>query len=61
MGHLALYRQFRPRTFDEIIGQSHVTTTLKNQIKAGQIGHAYLFCGARGTGKTSAAKIFGQT
>ena len=60
MGHLALYRQFRPRTFDEIRGQSHVTTTLKNQIKAGQIGHAYLFCGTRGTGKTTAAKVFAR-
>lgn len=60
MGHLALYRRFRPRTFDEIVGQSHVTVTLKNQIKSGEIGHAYLFCGTRGTGKTTAAKVFAR-
>lgn len=60
MSHLALYRQFRPRTFDEMIGQAHVTTTLKNQIKTGNIGHAYLFCGSRGTGKTTAAKVFAR-
>lgn len=56
----ALYRQYRPKTFDEVIGQEHVTTTLKNQIKAGNIGHAYLFAGNRGTGKTSTAKIFSR-
>ncbi len=60
MGHLALYRRFRPRTFDEIVGQSHVTVTLKNQIKSGEISHAYLFCGTRGTGKTTAAKVFAR-
>lgn len=60
MSHLALYRQFRPVTFDEIVGQSHITTTLKNQIKTGQISHAYLFCGSRGTGKTTAAKVFAR-
>ena len=60
MNHLALYRQFRPRTFDEMVGQTHVTTTLKNQIKTGKLGHAYLFCGSRGTGKTTAAKVFAK-
>ena len=56
----ALYRQYRPKTFDELLGQSHITTTLKNQIRMGNIGHAYLFSGTRGTGKTSAAKIFSR-
>src|SRR5690554_1038160 len=56
----ALYRQYRPKTFDELLGQSHITTTFKNQIKMGNIGHAYLFSGTRGTGKTSAAKIFSR-
>jgi len=56
----ALYRQYRPKTFDEILGQEHITTTLKNQIKSGNIGHAYLFSGTRGTGKTSTAKIFSR-
>ncbi len=60
MGYLALYRRFRPTTFDKVIGQNHVTTTLINQIKTDKIGHAYLFCGARGTGKTSTAKIFAR-
>lgn len=53
----SLYRTFRPRTFDEIIGQSAIVQTLKNQILSGRIAHAYLFCGTRGTGKTSAARI----
>ena len=56
--YLALYRKFRPKTFDEVVGQDHIVRTLKNQIKNNQIGHAYLFCGSRGTGKTSVAKIF---
>jgi DNA polymerase-3 subunit gamma/tau len=56
----ALYRQYRPKTFDEVMGQEHVTTTLKNQVKSGNIGHAYLFAGTRGTGKTSTAKIFAR-
>lgn len=60
MGYLALYRRFRPTTFDKVIGQNHITTTLINQIKTDKIGHAYLFCGARGTGKTSTAKIFAR-
>lgn len=56
----ALYRRFRPRTFDEVLGQEHVTVTLKNQIKNNNIGHAYVFSGTRGTGKTSTAKIFAR-
>ena len=60
MSYLALYRQFRPKTFDEIIGQEHVVQTLINQINMGRVGHAYLFCGARGTGKTTAAKVFAR-
>ena len=59
--YLALYRKFRPKTFDEVIGQDHITTTLKNQIAGDQISHAYLFCGTRGTGKTSVAKVFAQS
>ncbi len=60
MAYLALYRRFRPSGFDGLIGQDHIVRTLKNQISTGRIGHAYLFCGARGTGKTSAAKIFAR-
>ncbi len=56
----ALYRQYRPKTFDEVLDQEHITTVLKNQIISGQIGHAYLFSGTRGTGKTSCAKIFSR-
>ncbi|MBQ8592059.1 MAG: DNA polymerase III subunit gamma/tau [Lachnospiraceae bacterium] len=61
MSYTALYRKFRPSNFDEVKGQDHIVTTLKNQIKAERIGHAYLFCGTRGTGKTSIAKIFAKT
>lgn len=57
---IALYREFRPKTFDEVVGQEHITRTLQNQIKTGQTTHAYLFTGARGTGKTSCAKIFSK-
>ena len=60
MGYLAIYRKYRPKTFDKVIGQEHVVTTLVNQIKADRIGHAYLFTGTRGTGKTSIAKIFAK-
>ena len=60
MSYLALYRKFRPQTFDEIVGQDFVVTTLKNQIKSGNISHAYLFTGTRGTGKTTAAKVFSR-
>ena len=60
MGYTALYRKFRPIKFEEIVGQEHITKTLKNQIIAGRVGHAYLFNGGRGTGKTSAAKILAR-
>ena len=60
MSYTALYRKFRPKTFDEVKGQDHIVQTLKNQITAERIGHAYLFCGTRGTGKTSVAKIFAK-
>lgn len=60
MSYTALYRKFRPDTFEEVKGQEHIVETLKNQIKAGRIGHAYLFCGTRGTGKTTVAKIFAK-
>ncbi|BCX05164.1 MAG: hypothetical protein KatS3mg053_3102 [Candidatus Roseilinea sp.] len=56
----ALYRKWRPRTFDEVVGQEHVTTTLKNQVATGRIGHAYLFVGSRGCGKTTSARIFAK-
>ena len=60
MSHLALYRQFRPKTFDEVIAQNHIVETLRHQVQNGTISHAYLFCGTRGTGKTSCAKIFAK-
>ena len=58
MAYLALYRMFRPSTLDDVVRQEHIVTVLKNQINTGRVGHAYLFCGPRGTGKTSIAKIF---
>ena len=58
--YLALYRKYRPRTFNEVVGQDHIVKTLINQIKLDKISHAYLFCGSRGTGKTSTAKIFAK-
>lgn len=60
MGYKALYREWRPRTFDDVVGQKHITVTLKNQILKGRTTHAYLFCGTRGTGKTSTAKIMAK-
>ena len=60
MGYTALYRKFRPQKFEDVKGQEHIVTTLKNQIKADRIGHAYLFCGTRGTGKTTIAKILAR-
>ena len=60
MAYQALYRKWRPLEFDDVQGQDAIVTTLKNQIKTGRIGHAYLFCGTRGTGKTSVAKIFAR-
>lgn len=61
MSYTALYRKFRPDTFADVKGQDHIVTTLKNQLKAGRIGHAYLFTGTRGTGKTTIAKILART
>ena len=61
MSYTALYRKFRPDNFKDVKGQDHIVTTLKNQIQADRIGHAYLFCGTRGTGKTSIAKLFAKT
>lgn len=58
--YLALYRKYRPQVFSEVIGQKHIVQTLGNQIETDKIGHAYLFCGSRGTGKTSIAKIFAR-
>lgn len=60
MGYTALYREWRPRNFYDVVGQEHITTTLKNQILNKRIAHAYLFCGTRGTGKTSTAKVFSK-
>ena len=60
MAYQALYRKWRPDNFEDVKGQDHIVTTLQNQIKADRIGHAYLFCGTRGTGKTSIAKIFAK-
>ena len=56
----ALYREYRPETFREVIGQDHITTILKNQVREGKLSHAYLFCGSRGTGKTTSAKILSR-
>ena len=56
----ALYRKYRPQTFDDVVGQSAVTTTLKTQLQSGRLSHAYLFTGSRGTGKTSSAKILAK-
>jgi len=61
MAYKALYRKYRPSNFDEVVGQQHIVMTLQNAIKNGKIGHAYLFCGPRGTGKTSIAKLFAKT
>lgn len=61
MSYTALYRKWRPQTFDDVKGQDHIVTTLQNQIRAQRIGHAYLFCGTRGTGKTTVAKILARS
>ena len=60
MSYTALYRKFRPDEFEDVKGQDAIVRTLKNQINADRIGHAYLFCGTRGTGKTTVAKIFAK-
>ena len=60
MSYLALYRKYRPYTFDDVVGQEHIVRTLKNQINSHRVAHAYLFSGSRGTGKTSIAKIFAR-
>ena len=60
MSYMALYRKFRPVTFEDVKGQDHIVTTLKNQIMSDRVGHAYLFCGTRGTGKTTIAKILAR-
>ena len=56
----ALYRKYRPKTFDDVVGQEHITETLKKQVETGRLSHAYLFIGTRGTGKTTCAKIFAK-
>ena len=61
MAYLALYRKYRPQKFEDVIDQEHITDTLANQIKTGKVGHAYLFTGSRGTGKTTTAKIFAKS
>ena len=60
MRYIALYRKMRPKNFDKLVGQEHIVKTLRNQINSDRINHAYLFCGTRGTGKTSTAKIFAK-
>ncbi len=60
MSYQALYRKYRPATFDAVVGQDHITTILKNQVQSGHIAHAYLFSGTRGTGKTTTARIFAR-
>lgn len=60
MAYTALYREWRPQSFEEVVGQKQVTITLKNQIKSNRIAHAYLLCGTRGTGKTTIAKILSK-
>lgn len=60
MAYVALYRKFRPQRFEDVVGQEHITQTIKNQIKSGRIAHAYLFSGGRGSGKTSTAKILSR-
>ena len=56
----ALYRKYRPKNFDDVVGQEHITVTLKQEISSGRVGHAYLFTGSRGTGKTTCSKIIAK-
>lgn len=60
MAYTALYRKFRPLKFEDMVGQEHITKTIRNQIIAGRVGHAYLLNGGRGTGKTTSAKILAR-
>ena len=60
MAYQAIYRKWRPTVFEDVVGQSHITKTLQNQLETGRASHAYLFCGTRGTGKTTCAKIFAK-
>ena len=60
MSYMALYRKWRPDAFEEIKGQEHIVTTIRNQIVHDRVGHAYLFCGTRGTGKTTTAKLMAK-
>lgn len=60
MSYIALYRKWRPLIFEDVVEQEHIVTTLKNAVKTERVAHAYLFCGTRGTGKTTMAKIFSR-
>ena len=60
MAYQALYRKYRPQLFADVLGQEHITTTLKNQVESGRVSHAYVFSGSRGTGKTSTARILAR-
>ena len=61
MEYIVSARKYRPLTFDSVVGQSSLTTTLKNAVKSGKLAHAFLFCGPRGVGKTTCARIFAKT
>ena len=56
----ALYRKYRPQTFEDVVGQTHIERTLKNAIEQDKVGHAYMFCGPRGTGKTTTARLLAE-
>ena len=58
--HQALYRKWRPKTFEDVSGQDHITSVLKSEVSSGKLTHAYIFCGPRGTGKTTCAKIISK-
>ena len=60
MVYQALYRKYRPQLFADVLGQEHITTTLKNQVESGRVSHAYVFSGSRGTGKTTCARILAR-